>query len=117
MTAAEKREVVAKCDHLAKIKFSKSLLFAFTGHGALMAASVLSSPQATQASVLIVRTFQLRRMLVTSSEVTGRLTAVEQELIKHDGKMASIVEALRQLTNPSIRPKRRIGVVSLKMES
>ena len=80
MTAPEKREVVAKCDHLAKIKFSKALPFAFTEHGALMAASVLSSPQAIQASVLIVRTFILmRRMLVTSSEITGRLTAVEEE--------------------------------------
>jgi hypothetical protein len=117
MTAAEKGEVVAKCDHLAKIKFSKSLPFAFTEHGALMAASVLSSPQAIQASVLIVRTFILmRQMLVKSSEITRRLTAVEQELLKHDGKLASIVEVFRQLTNPSVRPKRRIGFVSLKME-
>jgi hypothetical protein len=82
-----------------------------------MAACVLSSPQAIQASVLIVRTFILmRRMLVTNSEITGRLTAVEQELLKHDGKLASIVEVLRQLTNPSIRPKRRIGFVGMKME-
>jgi hypothetical protein len=55
-------------------------------------------------------------MLVTNSEITGRLTAVEQELLKHDGKLASIVEVLRQLTNPSIRPKRRIGFVGMKME-
>jgi len=83
-----------------------------------MAASVLSSPRAIQASVLIVRTFILmRRMLVTSSEVAGRLTAIEHELLKHDGKMASIVEVLRQFTNPSMRPKCRIGFVNLKMES
>ena len=43
--------------------------------------------------------------------------ATEHELLKHDGKMASIVEVLRQFTNPSMRPKRRIGFVNLKMES
>lgn len=37
-----------------------------------MAGNVLSSPQAIEASVLVVRTFvQLRRMLATSSEVIG----------------------------------------------
>ena len=67
---------------------------------------------------MVVRTFvQLRRMLATSSEVAGRLTAVEQELIEHDAKMASIIEALRQLTNPTIRPKRRIGFLGLTMDS
>ena len=85
-----------------------------------MAASVLSSPHAIEASVLVVRTLvQLRRMLATSSEVTGRLTAVENRLIEHNAKIASIIEALRQLTNPTIRPKRRIGFdpVRSKMKS
>lgn len=34
LTPQEKAEVVANCDHLAKLKFSKSLPFAFTEHGA-----------------------------------------------------------------------------------
>jgi hypothetical protein len=33
----EKAQVVPNCDHLFKLKFSKSLPYAFTGHGALMA--------------------------------------------------------------------------------
>jgi hypothetical protein len=110
LTAAEKTEVVAKCDHLRKLKFSKSLPLAFTEHGALMAGNVLSSPQAVEASVLVVRTFvYLRRMLATNSEVTGRLTAVEKHLIENDAKIASIIEVIRQLSTPTIRPKRRIG--------
>jgi hypothetical protein len=48
-----------------------------------MAANVLSSPQAIDASVLVVRTFiQLRRILATSSEVGGRLEAIENHLKK-----------------------------------
>jgi hypothetical protein len=31
LTAAEKTEVVAKCDHLAKVKFSPTHPYAFTG--------------------------------------------------------------------------------------
>jgi hypothetical protein len=37
-TQVEKDEVVAKCDHLRVLKFSRSLAFAFTKHGAIRAA-------------------------------------------------------------------------------
>ena len=110
LTPSEKIEVVAKCDHVAKLKFSKSLPLAFTEHGALMAGNVLSSSQAVEASVLVVRTFvELRRLMATNSEIAGRLTNVEAHLIEHDAKITSIIEAIRQLTNPAIRPRRRIG--------
>ena len=42
LTSDEKAEVVANCDHLEKLKFSKTLPYAFTEHGALMAARSLS---------------------------------------------------------------------------
>jgi hypothetical protein len=110
LTLAEKTEVVAKCDHLRKLRFSKALPIAFTEHGALMAANVLSSPQAIDASVLVVRTFiQLRRIMATSTEVAGRLAVVEKQLADHETNIASIIEALRQLSTPSTRTKRRIG--------
>jgi hypothetical protein len=40
LSADEKSEVIANCDHLEKLKFSKALPFAFTEHGAIMAASL-----------------------------------------------------------------------------
>lgn len=43
LSADEKAEVVANCDHLSNLKYSRTLPKAFTEHGALMAASVLSS--------------------------------------------------------------------------
>ena len=110
LTVAEKAEVVAKCDHLGKLKFSKSLPFAFTEHGALMAARVLNSPQAIDASVLITRTFvQLRRILATAADVNQRLTVVENQLTAHNTKIESIMEILRQLISPTMQAKRRIG--------
>ncbi|RZT10733.1 ORF6N domain-containing protein [Duganella sp. BK701] len=65
LTQAEKVEVVANCDHLAKLKFTKAMPFAFTEHGAIQAANVLGSLQAIQMGVYVVRSFvRSREMLV-----------------------------------------------------
>ena len=53
LSAAEKSEVVANCDHLAKLKFSMTLPHAFTEHGAIQAANVLGSPEAIQMGVYV----------------------------------------------------------------
>jgi hypothetical protein len=50
-------KVVANCDHLEKLEYSKALPHAFTEHGALVAASVLNTPRAIEVSVFIVRAF------------------------------------------------------------
>jgi len=43
LSEVEKQEVVTKCDHLARLKYAKARPYAFTEHGALMVANVLSS--------------------------------------------------------------------------
>jgi hypothetical protein len=43
LTQQEKDEVVAECDHLSNLRFSSHPPYAFTEHGALMAANVLRS--------------------------------------------------------------------------
>jgi hypothetical protein len=48
LTAMEKAEVVANCDHLRRLKFSPALPYAFTEHGAIMVVSVLNSPRAIE---------------------------------------------------------------------
>jgi len=53
LTAEEKAEVVANCDHLKKLKFSPSLPYAFTEHGAIMLAAVLNSSTAVHASIQV----------------------------------------------------------------
>jgi hypothetical protein len=53
----ERAEVVANCDHLVRLKFSPVPPYAFTEHGAIMAASVLNSPRAVEMSVYVVRAF------------------------------------------------------------
>ena len=49
--------MVANCDHLRKLKFSPSMPYAFTEHGAVMLASVFNSQVAIEASIQVVRAF------------------------------------------------------------
>jgi hypothetical protein len=111
LTADERSEVVAKCDHLAKLKYSPMLPYAFTEHGALMAASVLSTHRAVEMSVFVVRAFvALRRVIVEHTELANRLALLERRLADHDSKILTLIEAIKQLMAPSEVPKkRRIG--------
>jgi hypothetical protein len=111
LSVAEKREVVANCDHLRKLKYSRTLPYAFTEHGAIMAASVLNSERAIEMSVFVVRAFvRLRRYLVEHSELAQRLEDLERAIGAHDRQIAAIVEAIRRLMGQEqIPPQRRIG--------
>ena len=61
------------------------LPYAFTEHGALMAANVLNSTQAVKMSVLVVRAFvRMRHMLAAHKELTGKLSELEREIGTHD---------------------------------
>lgn len=103
LTKAEKSKVVADCDHLAKLKFSSTNPYAFTEHGAIMAASVLNSPKAVEVSVLVVRTFvTLRQMLSNHTELRHKLAALEARLDNHDETIYTLVQTIRQLME---RPK------------
>src|SRR5207253_9138326 len=59
----------------------KYLPFAFTEHGAVMAANVLNSELAVAMSVYVVRAFvKLREVLAGNSELAKKLDALERKL-------------------------------------
>ncbi len=110
LTAQEKDEVVANCDHLKNLKFSPSLPYVFTEHGAVMAASVLNSPKAVETSIFVVLAFVgLRRFLATHKEIAQKLTELEQRIAGHDADIQAIIKALRNLMQPPDKPSREIG--------
>lgn len=83
----------------------RHLPYAFTEHGAIMAASVLNSPRAVEASVQVVRAFvQLRQILASNAELSGKLAALEK---KYDIKFRAVFEAIRELMTPSDPKKKR----------
>ncbi len=110
LTAAEKTEVVAKCDHLAKLKYSPSRPYAFTEHGAIMLAAVLSTPRAIEVSVFVVRAFvRLREMLATHKALANKRAELERKIESHDETIRSLVSAFRQLMAKPEPPRRRSG--------
>jgi hypothetical protein len=113
LTAEEKQQVVANCDHLANLKFAKSLPWAFTEHGALMAANVLNSQEAAKMSVFIVRAFiRQREVLTTNAAILKRLAEIDKSLLVHDNALRDIYQKLLPLLQPPpVPPKRRIGFI------
>ena len=84
--------------------------WAFTEHGAIMAANVLYSRRAVQMSVYVVRAFvRLRAILATHKELDKKLAELERRVKSHDEHIQSLFEAIRRLMAPEIPRARRIG--------
>lgn len=108
LTAEEKAEVIAKCDHLANLTYAKALPQAFTEHGALMAAAVLNTHRAVEVSVFVVRAFvKLRGTIAENKELARRLDQLESRLAHHDVQIIGLVKAIRELMSPERLPKKR----------
>jgi phage regulator Rha-like protein len=91
----------------------RHLPFAFTEHGAVMAATVLNSKRAIKMSVFVVRAFvRLREMLNTNQKVATKLVELERRLKGHDAIIQDIIDAIRALMDPPRRKRRRIGFQS-----
>jgi len=85
------------------------LPYAFTEHGAIMAANVLNSKEAVRMSVFVVRAFvKLRAVLATHKELAAKLSELEHKVGTHDQAIVSIIATIRQLTEPPAKEKARL---------
>jgi uncharacterized protein (UPF0147 family) len=115
LTKFEKDEVVAKCDHLNKLKFSPNLPYAFTEHGAVMLASVLNSERAIDVNVQIVRLFiKVREMLLTHKDILFKVEQIEKKVGKQDEKIQAIFDYLKQFIQDQEKPRTEIGFKRVK---
>jgi hypothetical protein len=100
--------------------------YAFTEHGALMAANILNSPRAIEMSIYVVRAFvRLRATLATHKELARKLDELEKRTAqlasKHDAlaadtksQLEQVIAALRQLMSVPQPRRRPIGFVTPK---
>lgn len=98
--------------------------FAFTEHGALMAATVLNSPRAVEMSLYVVRAFvRMREVLATHKALAKKLAELEKKTealaLKHDQlalathkQIKEVVAALHALMAPPEPKRRPIGFVT-----
>jgi hypothetical protein len=95
LTNDEKDELVANCDHINNLKYTKGLPYAFTEHGAIMAASVLNSTTVVEITVLIVRAFvQLRRLSFEHAELKREVAALRNQTEEHFEIVFSVLDKL-----------------------
>ena len=79
----------------------RKLPYAFTEHGAIMAANVLNSPRAVDMSVFVVRAFvKMREDIAANSAILRRLAEIDKTLLVHDVSLREILQKLRPLLEP-----------------
>ncbi len=89
--------------------------FAFTEHGAVMLASVLKSPTAVEASIIVVRAFvKIRAMLALHQDLADRVEELEKITDYHGQKFGVVSDLLTQILRDPKHLKRKIGFVEAK---
>jgi hypothetical protein len=111
----EEAEVVRRLrSQIVTLKRGQNIKYpphAFTEHGAIMAATILNSPEAVAMSVFVVRAFmQMREQLAANAALLKRLAEIDKTLLQHDSALRTIWTKLQPLLAPPPEPlKRRIG--------
>lgn len=85
--------------------------WAFTEHGAVMAANILRSERAVQMSIFVVRAFvRLREHVAANHAILKRLAEIDHTLLEHDSALLDVYEKLLPLLQPPPdEPQRQIG--------
>jgi hypothetical protein len=121
LTAREARRLQRSRSQFVTLKRGqniKYLPYAFTEHGAIMAANVLNSPRAVQMSVFVVRAFlKMRALLGDKRDLAQKLASLEKELKKrldvHEAVIVTILQRVMDIIDPPALPaplpKPRIG--------
>ena len=104
-TASESESRMRSQSATASKRNVRYLPYAFTEHGAIMAASILNSPMAVEVSVYVVRAFvKMRELVLAHKDLARKLDTLEQ---KYDAQFAVVFDAIRRLMAPPPDPKRR----------
>jgi hypothetical protein len=89
---------------------TRYLPYAFTEHGAIMAATVLNSERAIEMSVFVVLAFvRMRRAIAGNRNILTKLAELEHRLENHDTEIQDLMNAIRELMAPGEPNRRRIG--------
>lgn len=108
--AAALRSQIVTLESLGRGRHRKYQPYAFTEQGVAMLSSVLRSERAVRVNIEIMRTFvRLRQLLQSNADLARKLNALEK---KYDARFKVVFDAIRELTTPPAKTKRRIGFSS-----
>jgi hypothetical protein len=110
LTAAEQRNLKSQSVTSSWGGARRARPYAFTEQGVAMLSSVLRSGRAVRVNVEIMRAFvRLRRVAVSVEDLARKLDELEQ---RYDARFRSVFTAIRQLMQPAVPPRPRIGFVT-----
>jgi phage regulator Rha-like protein len=112
LTAQEVEESPRSRSQIATLKRGqniKYLPYAFTEHGAIMAANILNSSRAVDMSVFVVRAFLKMRIALTDTrELARKLAALESELKSrlnvHEVAIVDVLQRIMRILDPPPPP-------------
>ena len=88
----------------------RHLPMAFTEQGVAMLSGVLNSETAIRVNIRIIRVFtKMRELLLTHKDILLQLEKMENKLASHDADITVIFDYLKQLLNPPVPPRNKIG--------
>ena len=86
--------------------------YVFTEHGAVMLATILNSPTAIEASIVVVRAFvKMRAMLALHQDLADRVEELEKVTDYHGQKFGAVSALLSEIMRDPKYLKRKIGFV------
>lgn len=117
VTASSARNAMRSQSVTASRRNTRHRPFAFTEHGAIMAANILNSASAVQMSVFVVRAFiKMRATLTDTREFARKLAALEKELKSrldtHESAIVDVLQRVMTLLDPpptAESPAREMG--------
>lgn len=112
LTTTEAEGLRRSRSQIVTLKRGQNVKFAplaFTEHGALMAATILNSPQAVQMSVFVIRAFvKMRGLLTDTRELAKKLASLETELKSrldsHETAIVDVLQHVMRLLDPAPGP-------------
>ncbi len=95
-------------------KHRKFLPYAFTEHGAVMLATILRSPTAIKASILVVKAFvKLNEYLSLHKDLAEKMKLLESKSDKHDQEIQTLFQTIHELMAtpppPELPPMKKVG--------
>ena len=108
LNAEEARKLISSRSQIATLKKGqniKHLPYAFTEHGAIMVATILSTAEAVKMSVFVVRAFvRMREQLTANAAILRRLAEIDRTLLLHDKDLSALWDRLQLLLEPADDP-------------
>lgn len=110
LTREEYKSLRCQIGTLKRGEYSKYLPYVFTEQGVAMLSSVLNSEIAIKVNIQIIRVFtRMREVLLTHKEILLKLEQLEKKITNHDEEIQIIFNTLKELINPPIKERKKIG--------